>query len=78
MQQELEKEILRITAELGESRNDYEALRVRYTKEWSLRTPDANSEFVKQLGDLSSEMAHYQKLFNELSANYATLISKPE
>jgi len=80
MQQELEQEILQITAALGESQKEYEALRLRYSNEWNLRTPDANNEFVKQLGDLAAEMTHYQKLFKELSIKYSTLVlgSVPE
>ena len=76
MQQELEQQILKLTAELGESYNDYEALRSRYTKEWDLRNPDHNDTFVKGLQDLANELAHYQKLFKELSSKYAILVSE--
>lgn len=72
--QELEQQILNLTVELGAAQARYEALRSQYYNDWNTRGINSNDEFMAQLKELASEMALYQKTYNELANTYAKLI----
>ncbi len=74
MQQQLEKEILALTVELGNSHREYDELRKRYATDWTMRDPSRTDDLLKDLQDLANELNHYNTTFNKLARDYASIV----
>ena len=74
MQQQLEKEILALTVELGNSKKEYDKLRKQYAEDWSLKETSKSDVILKDLRDLANEMDHYNNTFNKLAREYASIV----